>query len=85
MASVLAHQYPHPRIVPIVAYRLASTVVFARVGARKHFPGDVVAGSALGWFIGDYVYGRRHNRDLDRKPTAGERLLDHVRIGVELR
>ena len=66
MASVIAHQYPHPRIVPIIAYTLASTVVFARVGARQHFPGDVMAGSAMGWFIGDYVFGRRHNRELDK-------------------
>ena len=85
MASVIAHQYPHPRIVPFIAYGLATTVVFARVGARRHFPGDVVAGSALGWFIGDYVYGRRHNRSLDQKPTVAQKILDHVSIGVELR
>jgi membrane-associated phospholipid phosphatase len=65
MASIIAHQYPHPRIIPVIAYGLATTVVVSRVGARQHFPGDVVAGSAMGWFIGDYVYGRRHNRDLE--------------------
>ena len=81
MASIVAHQYPHPRIIPIMAYALASTVVVARVGARQHFPGDVVAGSAMGWFIGDYVYGKRHNGDLDQKATAAQKLLDHVRIG----
>jgi membrane-associated phospholipid phosphatase len=85
MASVIAHQYPHPRIVPVIAYGLASVVVVSRVGARRHFPGDVVAGSALGWFIGDYVYGRRHNRDLDQKPTVTQKILDHVRIGAEVR
>ncbi len=84
MASVLAHQYPHPLIVPILAYAGATVVVAARVGARRHFPGDVVAGSAIGWFIGDYIYGRRHNSDLDHKPSVAERLLDHVRIGVAL-
>jgi len=84
MASVIAHQYSHHRIVPILAYGLASTVVMARVGARKHFPGDVVAGSALGWFIGDYTYGRRHNRNLDQKPTVAQKLLDHVHLGVEM-
>jgi membrane-associated phospholipid phosphatase len=84
MASVIAHQYSHHRIVPILAYGLASTVVLSRVGARKHFPGDVVAGSALGWFIGDYTYGRRHNRDLDQKPTVAQRVLDHVHLGAEI-
>lgn len=84
MASVIAHQYPHPRFVPILAYGLASVVVISRVGARQHFPGDVVAGSAIGWFIGDFVYGKRHNRSLDQKPTISQRILDHVRIGAAL-
>jgi hypothetical protein len=85
MASVIAHQYPHPRIVPILAYGLASTVVIARVGARQHFPGDVVAGSAMGWFLGDYIYGKRHNGGLDRRPTAAQRILDHVQLGLQIR
>jgi membrane-associated phospholipid phosphatase len=84
MASVIAHQYPHPLIVPILAYGLASTVVVARVGARQHFPGDVVAGSAMGWFIGDYVYGRRHNGELDHKPTIAQKILNHVQIGAAI-
>ena len=84
MASIIAHQYGHRKIVPIIAYGLASTVVVARVGARQHFPGDVVAGSAMGWFIGDYVYGKRHNGELDKKPTAAQRILDHVHIGAAI-
>ncbi len=84
LASVIAHQYPHPRIVPVLVYAAATTVVVARVGARQHFPGDVVAGSAMGWFIGDYVYGKRHNRDLDQKRSVAQKLLDHIRIGAAL-
>jgi len=80
LASVIAHQYPHPRIIPVLVYAAASTVVVARVGARQHFPGDVVAGSAMGWFIGDYVYGKRHNRGLDAKRSAAQKLLDDIRI-----
>jgi membrane-associated phospholipid phosphatase len=83
MASVFAHQYPHPRYVPILIYAAAGVVVVSRVGARQHFPGDVVAGSAMGWFIGDYVYGKRHNRELDHKPTVAQTLLDHVHLGLE--
>ncbi|MCU1235745.1 MAG: phosphoesterase, PA-phosphatase related [Candidatus Solibacter sp.] len=81
LASVVAHEYPKP-IVYVLAYGLASTVVVARVGARKHFPSDVLAGGAMGWFMGDFVYGRRHNRALDRKPSVGRRILDHVQIGA---
>jgi membrane-associated phospholipid phosphatase len=84
MASVVAHQYRRPIIIPILAYGLATTVVVSRVGARKHFPGDIVAGSAMGWFIGDYVYGRRHNQDLDHKPTVAQKILDHVSIGASI-
>jgi membrane-associated phospholipid phosphatase len=84
MASVVAHEYPRPIIIPILAYGLASTVVVARVGARQHFPGDVLAGSAMGWFIGDYIYGRRHNRELDHKSSAAQKILDHVRIGLAI-
>lgn len=84
MASVIAHQYPHPRILPLLAYSLASVVVISRVGARQHFPGDVVAGSAIGWFIGDFVYGKRHNRNLDQKATIGNRILAHIRIGAAI-
>ena len=84
MASVVAHQYSHKKIVPILVYAGATAVVVSRVGARQHFPGDVVAGSAMGWFIGDYVYGKRHNRDLDHKPTVAQTLLDHVHLGLSL-
>jgi hypothetical protein len=35
----------------------------------------------MGWFIGDFAYGKRHNRELDQKPTAAQRVLEHIRIG----
>jgi membrane-associated phospholipid phosphatase len=78
LASVIAHQYPHPLIVPVLAYALASTVALARVGARQHFPGDVVAGSAMGWFIGDFVFARRHNRNLDPKRAVPQKAIEPV-------
>ena len=83
LASVIAHEYPKPW-VKVVAYGLASTVIVSRVGARKHFPGDVVAGSAVGWFMGDYLYGKRHNRELDGKPSPMRSVLDHVNLGVSI-
>lgn len=81
IASIVAHEYPHPVIIPITAYLLAATVATTRVGARQHFPGDVVAGSAMGWFIGDFVYGKRHNQDLSGKKTVTQALLDHISVG----
>jgi membrane-associated phospholipid phosphatase len=78
---VFAHQYRNHIAAPIAAYSLAGLVVGARVAAQKHFPGDVVAGSALGWFIGDYIYGKRHNPAIDEKKAISHRALDHVRWG----
>jgi membrane-associated phospholipid phosphatase len=83
LASVIAHEYPKP-LVKLIAYGFASTVVVSRVGARKHFPGDVVAGAGIGWFIGDYLYGKRHNRTLEGKRSALDHVLDHVNIGVSI-
>ena len=81
LASVVAHEYPHKRWVQILAYCYAAGVVGARLAANQHFPGDVMAGGAIGWFVGDYVYGKRHNPSLDKRPTITERILDRVRIG----
>src|SRR5207302_5890820 len=46
----------HQRIVGITAYSLAGIMSASRIAAQKHFASDVVAGGAMGWFIGRYVY-----------------------------
>ena len=85
LASIFAHQYPRPIIVPLIAYGLASTVVVSRVGARRHFPGDAMAGAAMGWFIGDYIYGKRHNTELDpKRASITQKILSHVRLGAAI-
>lgn len=81
LASIVAHEYPHKLWVKILAYSYAGGVVGARLAASQHFPGDVMAGGAIGWFVGDFVYGRRHNPELDKKPTITQRILDHVQLG----
>lgn len=55
-ASLLSHEYANTKWVPFVAYGLASVVSTARFAAQKHFASDIVAGGAMGWFIGRYVY-----------------------------
>jgi hypothetical protein len=35
----------------------------------------------MGWFVGDYVYGKRHNTELDAKSSFEQKILGHVRIG----
>ncbi len=81
MASIFSHEY-HKWWHKAIGYVYAGTVVGARLAARKHFPGDVVAGGAMGWFIGDYVYAKRHNSELDRKPSLAQKVMDHVHFGL---
>jgi membrane-associated phospholipid phosphatase len=56
LASVISHEYGHTKFVPIVAVGLASIVSAARFTAQRHYASDIVAGGAMGWFIGRYVW-----------------------------
>ncbi len=58
LASVIAHEYGrgHTKLVPILAYSLAGVVSMSRFAAQRHYASDIVAGGAMGWFIGRYVY-----------------------------
>jgi membrane-associated phospholipid phosphatase len=80
LASIVAHEYSHTLIVPITAYGLATLVSVSRLAARQHFASDIIVGSATGWFIGDYVYAKRHNRELD-KASALDRIREHIHLG----
>jgi membrane-associated phospholipid phosphatase len=84
LASVFAHEYPHKLWVKFLTYGYAAGVVGARLAARKHFPGDVMAGGAMGWFTGDYVYGKRHNPELDENATRMQRIAAHIHFGGPL-
>jgi membrane-associated phospholipid phosphatase len=79
LASVFAHEYPHKKWIKVLIAAYAGSVVGARLAARKHFPSDTVSGAALGWFMGDYVYARRHNPELD-KHSVMSKVLDHVHL-----
>jgi membrane-associated phospholipid phosphatase len=62
-ASVIAHEYPGP-LTKLLAYGLASAVSVSRVTGEDHFPTDVVAGAAIGWLFGQYVYRAHHDTEL---------------------
>ncbi len=64
-AAVLADEYPSP-MARFGIYSLATGVNITRVLGQEHFPSDVIVGSAAGWLVGHYVYGRRHRHDRSR-------------------
>jgi hypothetical protein len=65
VATVIANEYGDRRAVRIAAYGVATAVSVARFTGRKHYLSDVVAGSALGYAIGKYVYTTHHRKSLD--------------------
>ena len=80
LARVVSREYSEKRIVPIVAYGLAATATVARVGGRRHSPSDALAGAAMGFFIGDFVYRHHHKPSEKSKPLAW--LADHVTFTI---
>lgn len=60
VATVIAHEYKDRPAVQVAAYSVATAVSIARFTGHKHYLSDVLAGSALGWGIGRYVYGAHH-------------------------
>jgi membrane-associated phospholipid phosphatase len=83
LASIIAHEYPHPRIIPILVYLGAGTVSASRFAARKHYASDTIVGSAAGWFIGDFVYRKHHDPGLEKQGGVGNWLARHVQPGFE--
>jgi len=64
VAAVIASEYKHRPAVQIAAYGIATAVSVARFTGHKHYISDVVAGSALGYGIGKFVF-RAHHRESD--------------------
>jgi membrane-associated phospholipid phosphatase len=65
----------------VLAYSYATGVALSRLAANQHFPSDTLAGGAMGWFIGDYVYAKRHNPEIGSKPSISQKILEHVHFG----
>ncbi len=55
VATIFARRYGNHRWVPWVAYSAATLVGFSRLTLQAHFPSDVFAGAAFGYFISRYV------------------------------
>jgi len=65
-ASVIAAEYPSPWKQAAV-YTGATATSLTRVLAERHFPTDVLLGSAAGWMIGHYVVRAHHHHPIYRR------------------
>jgi hypothetical protein len=70
LASVVAHEYNKNILYPIAAYGLASLVSFSRLSGQQHFSSDILAGSAIGWYIGRYVFKTHVDHSIHRRSAA---------------
>jgi membrane-associated phospholipid phosphatase len=70
LATVVAKEYSHRRLVRVAAYGLATAVALSRYTGRNHFLSDVLVGSALGYGVGRYVYRTHHDPVLDGDDSA---------------
>jgi membrane-associated phospholipid phosphatase len=82
LARVFAREFPEHKIYPILAYSIASTVSVSRFAGRRHSASDALAGAAMGFFIGDFVY--RHHHAPSEKSNAISWLARHVDINLKL-
>lgn len=64
-AAVIAAEYPSPW-KQVAVYTGATATSLTRVLAEKHFPTDVLLGSAAGWIIGHYVVRAHHHHFIYR-------------------
>src|SRR2546425_3899026 len=73
LATVVANEYRHNRLVQVSAYGLAAAASMARFTGRNHFLSDVLVGSAIGYGIGQYVYRTHHDPALESTSQATPR------------
>ncbi len=78
LASVIAHEYRNKKIVPVLAYGLAALVSASRLSGRQHFASDVVAGGAMGWFIGTYVFHTHQNASRSQRSAMKAMLSPQI-------
>jgi len=82
LARVFAREFPEHKFYSILAYSMASTVSVSRFAGRRHSASDALAGAAMGFFIGDFVY--RHHHAPSEKSKAISWLATHVDFNVKL-
>ncbi|MCK4645328.1 MAG: phosphatase PAP2 family protein [Candidatus Aminicenantes bacterium] len=65
VATVIAEQ-SEKAYIDILAYSIASLVAVSRVHIDKHWPSDILIGSAIGYFVAEKICSLDKDRDSDR-------------------
>ena len=81
VAAVIANEYHDRRSVQLLAYGVATAVSVARFTGKKHYLSDIVAGSALGYWLGKYVYNT-HHREAQQSTDEAEPLTQSWRPAI---
>ncbi len=71
MATVVAHQYPAHRIVPLLAYGTAAAMGYSRMVVGAHWFSDVVAGGLIGYGCARQVISAHETRAPAVDPSDG--------------
>ena len=64
IATVIASEYNHNKIIPILAYGLATLTAMSRVNDNAHWASDAFFGSAIGYFTAKAIL---HRHEEERK------------------
>lgn len=72
VATVIANEYKHRPVVQIAAYGIATAVSVARFTGHKHYVSDVLAGSAMGYGIGKFVFNAHHRETVETDGTISK-------------
>jgi membrane-associated phospholipid phosphatase len=70
LATVIAEQYKEIKIVPIIAYSLATGTGLSRITEDTHWLSDVILGAAMGYGIGKYMVRERKDTRWTLIPKA---------------
>jgi membrane-associated phospholipid phosphatase len=76
-ATTIALTCPHPLIIPILAYSLATVTALGRINGNFHWGSDVIMGAAIGYFTSRLVVKHNNwgkclrNKNIRRKTDNG--------------
>lgn len=78
IATVVASEYRHTKVVPVLAYTSAALTGWSRVNDNAHWSSDVLFGAAVGYFAAKSVM------DSNDGITASDSSLTQTPIGLHL-